>query len=141
MNQTVKPQAIKGNASSEYFVRCAKDFYECKKRFRSPHRKSPVPYFLLCKAIELGIKAKHLRRMTRKAVKQTYWHDLVNAYEALDPQERKLATSEEAILRQADDVYNDKKGFEYLNPKNVLTGYKRYPDLELLDKIAKKIIG
>jgi hypothetical protein len=43
------------------------------------------------------------------------------------------------MLQQASDIY-DPKGFEYFEPDDALTGFKRYPDLAQLDVIAEKLI-
>lgn len=141
MNQIVRPGAIKANLSPDAFHRWATHYLKCRKDFQCPHKFSPVPYFLLCRAIELEIKAKHLKNMTQKQVKDKFWHDLTKAYDALDPAEKTLNQSEEDTLQVASTIYNDNKGFEYFSPGDALTGYKRFPDLALLDAIASKLIG
>lgn len=139
MNQVIKVDGINVNLSPDAFRRWATHYYECKQQFQCPHPFSPVPYFLLCRAIELGIKARHLQHFTQNQVKSKFGHDLVKAYNALDPKERILSGPEFSVLQQASGIYAT-KGFEYFEPKDALTGFKRYPDLQLLDQAAKKLI-
>lgn len=140
MNQVIKVGGIDANLAMDAFRRWAIHYYECKQQFQPPHPFSPVPYFLLCRAIELGIKAKHLLHQTQKQVKANFGHDLIKGYNDLDLQEQILSDAELTILRQANDVYVEKK-FEYFEPEDALTGFKRYPNLQLLDQVAKKLIG
>ena len=130
---------IDANLSPGAFHRWATHYRKCRKSFRCPDKFSPVPYFLLCRAIELEIKARHLRHMTQLEVKTKFGHDLAKAYEASDPAEKTLNQSEEHTLRVASEIYNS-KDFEYFDPQDALTGYSRFPDLTLLDSIASKLI-
>jgi hypothetical protein len=131
---------IDANLAPDAFHRWAYHYQKCMKDFQCPHKFSPVPYFLLCRAIELDLKARHLKRMTQVQVKEQFGHDLAKAYDALDPAEKTLNQIEERTLRDASQIYND-TDFAYYNPEDTLTGYKRYPDLKLLDSIASKLIG
>lgn len=141
MNQIIRPGVLKVNISPDAFHRWATHYLKCRKDFQCPHPFSPVPYFLLCRAIELEIKAKHLKNMTQEQVKGEFGHHLVEAYNTLAPAEKTLNRSEEDMLQVADTIYNDNKGFEYFSPMDALTGYKRFPKLELLDALASKLIG
>jgi hypothetical protein len=141
VNQIIRVGGIHVNLSPDAFHRWATHYLKCKKDFQCPHPFSPVPYFLLCRAIELEIKAKHLKTMTQNQVKSRFGHDLVKAYNALAQDEKTLNRSEEDTLQVANTIYNDNKGFEYFSPEDALTGYKRFPKLELLDSLASKLIG
>ena len=138
--QRISVDFIDANLSPDAFHRWATHYQKCKKDFQCSDRFSPVPYFLLCRAIELEIKARHLKCKKQVQVKKEFGHDLVKAYNALDPTERILNQSEEHTLRVASDIYNN-KDFEYFDPQDALTGYSRFPDLTLLDSIASKLIG
>lgn len=140
MNQIIRPGVINVNISPNAFHRWATHYLKCKRDFQCPHPFSPVPYFLLCRAIELELKAKHLKNMMQSQVKRKFKHDLVKAYNALEPADKTLNQSEEDILREANTVYNDNKGFEYFGLEDALTGYKRFPDLKLLDSLASALI-
>jgi hypothetical protein len=130
---------INANLAPDAFRRWANHYYACKQQFKSPHTFSPVPYFLLCRAIELGIKAKHLKHMTQEEVKRKFMHDLIKAYNALNTKELILSVDEVKLLKKANGIYS-RKGFEYFNPEDALTAFKRYPDLKELDKVAKKLV-
>jgi hypothetical protein len=133
-------QGIEVNVSPDAFHIYAGHYYKCKQDFKSPDDYfSPVPYFLLCRAIELEIKATHLKHRTQTEVKDDFYHHLVKAYNALDAQEQILSQSELAVLTEADAIYS-RKGFEYFVSTDALTHFSRYPDLEKLDVIAKKLI-
>ncbi len=130
---------IFANLSPDAFHRWAQHYYKCRQDFESPHRISPVPYFLLCRAIELEIKARHLIQKRQPEVKDRFGHDLPKAYEALDADQKVLSDAELKLLCDASNIYAS-KGFEYFNPEDALTGYSRFPDLDQLDSVARKLI-
>jgi hypothetical protein len=143
---TVHLQGAELNVSPHAFHINAEHYYKCKQDFVPPDDyPSSLPYFLLCRAIELELKARLLRYWRQSHVKREFSHNLldaykvVEAYNALDAQEQILSQSELAILTEADAIYS-RKGFEYFVPTDALTAYSRYPDLEMLDAIAKKLI-
>lgn len=139
--QNIMVGGIHVNVSPEAFHRWATHYLKCKRDFKSPHKFSPVPYFLLCRAIELEIKARLLEHMRQPKVKKDFGHNLVKAYNALSSDEKILNKKEEKILQQASDIYDKEKGFEYFIPMDALTGYHRFPDLKVLDSIASKLVG
>jgi hypothetical protein len=139
--QNIEPSRIDENLAPDAFHRWATHYQKCRKDFQCPHQFSPVPYFLLCRTIELEIKARHLKRMTQVEVKNKFGHNLEKAYDALDSAEKILTQIEEDTLRRASKIYNDNKGFEYFDSEDALTGYKRFPDLTLLDSIVSKLMG
>ena len=140
MNESrIEMSPIQDNLSPDAFHRWATHYYKCRQNFKSPDKFSPVPYFLLCRAIELEIKSKHLRSKRQKAVKELYGHNLSCAYRALPVCEQVLTGDEMDILNDANEIYSS-KGFEYFVPKHALEGYSAYPGLEALDAIASKLI-
>ncbi len=141
MDVIINPPALHLNISPEAFHLWATHYLKCRRDFKPPssNKFSPVPYFLLCRAIELEIKARLLKKSPQIDVKKKYGHNLEIAYDALDSSEKFLDKNEEDTLRKASPIYKD-KDFEYFNAKDVLTAYKRFPKLELLDSIARKLI-
>jgi|SRR5215211_4002320 len=138
---TVHLQGIEVNLSPDAFHSYARHYYKCKRDFVPPDDYfSPIPYFLLCRAIELEIKARHLKHLTRSEVKDKFGHRLLKAYKALDAQEQILNQHEFAVLTTADQLYR-KTDLAYFNPYHPLTGFSEFPDLEMLDAIAKKLIA
>jgi len=140
--QMVNLEPLEENFSANAFHLYAVQYYECKRDFRlppSPPNFSLIPYFLLCRAIELELKARHLRRKTQDEVKDEFWHHLLKAYNALDARERILSEKELAVLETADELYN-KMDLAYFNPAHAMKAYEGFPDLNALDAIAKKLI-
>jgi hypothetical protein len=141
MSQKIKGAGgINANLSPDAFHRWATHYYKCKQDFRSPSKFSPVPYFLLCRAIELEIKSIHLRVKKQEEVKHKFQHRILNAYEALSEEHKILDDNEVKVLKVANNIYSS-KGFEYFKPQDALTGYSRFPDLDTLDTVAKKLIN
>lgn len=140
MSQQINPGGINAHLAPDAFRRWATHYYQCKQDFKCQNKFSPVPYFLLFRAIELEIKSRHLKYKQQLEVKYEYGHDLIKAYDALGKKGRILSSNEIGVLRYANEIYSS-KGFEYFDPQDALTGYSRYPDLNHLDKIAKKFIG
>jgi hypothetical protein len=143
---TVYLQGVELNVSPDAFHIYAGHYYKCKQDFVPPDDyPSSLPYFLLCRAIELELKARLLHYWRQSHVKRDFGHNLldaynvVDAYNALDAEEQILSPSELAVLTEAHEIYS-RKEFEYFVPTDVLTHFSRYPDLELLDVIAKKLI-
>ena len=139
MNQVIRVPSVEVNLSPFAFHMSATHYYKCRQDFQSPDNFSPVPYFLLCRSIELELKSVHLRHKRQKQVKKEFGHDLIKSYEALDPPEQILNASESDALKNANVIYAG-KGFEYFVPIDALTAYYRYPVLEDLDSIAKKLL-
>lgn len=137
--QEIQLKTLTLNLSPEAFHKWAEHYYKCKQDFRSPDKFSPVPYFLLCRALELEIKSIHLKSKRQSEVKNDYGHDLIKAYETLSKGEKILTPSELSFLKGANVIYKS-KGFEYFKPMDALKGYSEHPILEELDKIAKKLI-
>jgi len=135
----IKVGSVHANLSPDAFHRWATHYLKCRKDFLCPDPFSPVPYFLLCRAIELELKARHLKHMTQSKVKKNFSHNLGKSYGSLDPTEKILNKSEEHALQLANDIYMD-KGFEYFRLQDALTGHSQFPDLALLDSIANKLI-
>ena len=74
------------NVSPTMFHLFAAQYYRCKQTFQPQEPVSPVPYFLLCRAIELELKARHLESKSRKEVRADYGHNLKKAYRKLPRQ-------------------------------------------------------
>jgi hypothetical protein len=135
----LRPGTVHVNFSPDVFRLWAGHYYKCKQDFTSPDPVSPVPYFLLCRAMELVIKAKHLEVKKQKHVKDEFGHDIIKAYKALPPALRILSGEEEKRLEAANKIYRG-KGFEYFEPAHLLGGYAAFGDLATLDAIALRLL-
>jgi hypothetical protein len=127
------------NVSPYGFRRWAKDYYECYRSFKRTSDFSPVPYFLLCHAIELQFKAIHLEVEGQSAVKDKYGHNLTESYNDLPATRQTLSAEEFSLLQKASGIYKS-KGFEYFNVGHAGRGFSNFPDLDALDATATKII-
>ena len=139
MNYTLTPEPGFINFSAFAFRRWARHYYKCRHDFVNPDKFSPVPYFLLCRAIELELKARHLEKKRQPEVRLTFRHRIKSAYLALPKRQQTLDAQELAVLKQANAIYAT-KGFEYILPSDAVTAYKRFPDLDALDLLAKKLL-
>jgi hypothetical protein len=141
MNATVISGAggIDANLSFDAFHRWATHYYKCRHDFASSHMFSPVPYRLLCRAIEFELKSRHLQGRRQLEVKRACGHHLTKAYAGLPPSEQILTLEEVVVLEQASDI-DASKGFEYFEREDALTGFRRLPDLSMLDRVAKKLL-
>ena len=132
------------NLSPVGFNIWANHFLMCRKSFTPPEGGfSPVPYFLLCLAIELDLKARHLETRNQLEVKNEFGHDLVNIYNGLPIEQRILSGEELAVLIAANSVYDDiagKGGFKYFPVIEAVTGFKSAPPLDALDALAMKLV-
>jgi hypothetical protein len=97
---------------------------------------------LLCRAIELELKAKHLESKSRAEVKKQYGHNLTKSYDELSPTDKTLDESEYSVLVHASKIYDvPNKGFEYVTVKDAVTSHKTFPDIAVLKRIAAKLVG
>ena len=100
-----------------------------------------VPYFLLCRAIELELKAKHLESKSRAEVKKQYGHNLKKSYDELPSTDKTLDSVEYTVLLHASKIYDvPNKGFEYVTVGDAATGLKGFPDITVLKNIAAKLV-
>jgi hypothetical protein len=132
------------NVSPHIFRQHAAQYLTCHRTFSNSggvHSvNSPVPYFLLCRAIELQLKARHLEERTRDEVKKEYGHNLKKSYDELLPRFKTLDSSEYTVLVHASRIYNG-KGFEYVGVADTLSYLRNFPELAVIERIAEKLIG
>lgn len=106
---------------------------------------SPVPYYLYCRCLELGVKAfLLLRGVSKHELKsKILGHNLVailTEAERLGLSEYLILTEEEkSEIYKANDYYKN-KDFEYLNISKVVKGYPLLPGLHILDKLAERVV-
>ena len=141
VNHVIKPGTGHGNLSPVLFHNYALQYLQCRRSFKA-EANSPVPYFLVCRAIELELKAKHLESKLRPEIKKKYGHNLKKSYDELLVNERTLDASEYAELVRASEIYDiPNKGFEYVSVFDAVTGLKSFPSLAVLERIAEKLVG
>ena len=74
-------------------------------------------------------------------IAEIFGHNLKKLYHELPESEQTLSSDELAVLVQANRIYDRKKGFDYIQIKDFASGYKRFPDLEALDALTKKLLS
>jgi len=122
------------NFSPVGFKLVARDFRRCADTFK-PLKFSIVPYFLYCRAIELGLKAIHLETRKQQDVRHEYGHNLISLYKALPPERQTLSSADSDLLAQTSRLY-ERKAFEYQQPGDAVHGYCDFPELERLARLA-----
>jgi hypothetical protein len=137
-NYTLKTETGHINVSPVGLRLAARDYFKCYLDFENPGRFSVVPYFLCCRAIELALKAIHLETKFQADVKAAYWHDLVASYSGLPKENQTLSKEEFELLVQVNQIYIQ-KDFDYFSVNDAATGYRRFPDLEALAQLARKV--
>lgn len=134
-----RAQGFVVNLSPAAFRKWARQYYECAVPLLPQTEFSPVPFFLLCRAIELQLKAQHLEAKRQSEVKAEFGHHLVKAYSALPAYFQVLEVGEFQVLAAADTIYRS-KGFEYWGPEHALRGYSQFPDLVVLNKLTRRLL-
>lgn len=104
----LEPEPAAFNVSPYAFCLWAKQYYECRLSFKYDDF-SPVPYFLLCRSIELYFKALHLEEKRQKKVKDLYKHDLIKVYNDLPTENQTLSPEQFLLLRKTNDIYVGKR--------------------------------
>ncbi len=128
------------NFSRVSFRYAARDYLSCFESY-DPPTFSPVKYFLLCRAIELVLKALHLDSMSVEDVRGKFGHNIVSSYDALDTKHQILSGKERQFLSDTNKLYEkDEKAFEYIQPSHAAHGYSVFPDLARLYELAKKLV-
>lgn len=122
------------NISPEAFRILACDYFKAYLDFQPPRPFSPVPFFLCCRAIELALKAEHLESKPQKKVKDLYDHYILKAYTGLDANQKTLTPDEVA----ASAIYAAKR-FEYFDVGDAVRAHKKFPDVDKLAALARKI--
>jgi hypothetical protein len=137
----IRAAGFDANLSPDLFRRHARQYLECHRAYKPVAGYSPVPYFLLCRAIELALKSHHLKTKSREVVKRMYSHDLLSLYRDLPPPLQTLGVEEHALLAAASAKYDvPNKGFEYVSLEDVLTSQEAFPNLVDLEALAVRIV-
>ena len=126
------------------FWRYGAHFLKARKRIRVEKAFSPVPYYLICRCIELELKAFLLAKgRPMSFLKNKIRHDLekalrVSEAEGLSRMVR-ITPKRRGELRAA-NAYYAAKGFEYFQVLKAVTGYPNLPDLRILDRFGAALV-
>jgi hypothetical protein len=135
---TLKAESGHINVSPTGFRLAARDYFKCYLDFHEPGHFSVVPFFLCCRAIELALKAMHLEMKSQMDVKKLYSHDLMASYVNLPDEWKSLSQNEVDLLREVNAIYC-KKEFEYFSVMDAITGCTRFPEIDAVAQLARKI--
>ena len=123
------------------FHRYAGEFLRAAKDFPTNETFSPVPYYLICRSIELALKAFLLARgVSKRELKlRSLGHDLEKVLEkavsmGLD-EIVSISFQHNEELKKANSYYLS-KGFEYFEVISAVTGYRNLPNLTVLSEFA-----
>lgn len=103
---------------------------------------SPVPYYLICRSIELSLKSFLLARGVRRSeLKLKLRHDLMKLLEKAESlclkRHVRVSREERKVLQDANSFYVTKK-FEYFEDLSVFY-ITNLPSLDVLSKLAKRL--
>jgi hypothetical protein len=145
-NVTSAAVGIQINLSPYSFNHYASEYLTVARSIKVGPSFSPVPYYLYCRCLELGVKAfLLLKGVTKQELKtKSLGHNLVDIVvkaESLGLSENvKITKKENSEISKANNYYKN-KDFEYVNILKTMKGYPLLPDLHILDKLAERIVG
>lgn len=104
---------------------------------------SPIPYYLLCRSLELGLKAYLLSKGFSQDELKKIGHNLskllnVSKREGID-QFYSLSKDEVEAIRRANVVYKS-KAFEYFDLSRILSDFRNLPELDKLATITDNVL-
>ena len=134
---TVAPAPV--NLTPQVFHAWGRQYFTCFEKLGIPAEYSPVPYFLLCRAIELAIKAMHLQVDPQKDVKNLFKHNLEKSYRALPPHFKTLNAVETQVLIAVGAMYRAKE-FEYFSMEQLSGDAATLPNLAVLECAARRLL-
>ena len=126
------------------FLIYAENYYSASMNWKSDGKYSPVPYFLLCRSIELGLKAFALAK--GESIKVLGSHKVGHNLMVLLDKTKNHSLSDLVVITKEDEtelakanIYYNDKGFEYFKIKN-LFDKSNLPDLEILKGFSEKLL-
>lgn len=139
-------ETAKINVSPTGFLVYATDFLNAYKSYKSANPFSPASYYLVCRSLELSLKAYLLASgVTRQEIKNTrqLGHDIQKLLQkaislkinSISP----ISSMQEQEIQKANGWYT-RKGFEYFELQNIVDGEETLPDLGALVKVADQLI-
>jgi hypothetical protein len=145
-NVTIKLETIHINLSPYGFNHYPEEYLAVARSIEVGSTFSPVPYYLYCRCLELGIKAfLSLKGVSKQELKRkTLGHDLealLDKAEGLGFSKLVLLSPDEKVEISKANKYYAKKDFEYINVSKVVRGYPQLPILRVLDNIGAKIVS
>jgi hypothetical protein len=127
------------------FHRYASEFLSAASGLKAEATFSPVPYYLICRSIELSLKSYLLAKgiPQKKLKKRDLGHDLVKVLHKAQSMGIgsivQVTQHQEMEIKKANKYYAF-KGFEYFQVVRAATGYRDRPDLSVLHELASVLV-
>ncbi|NLD47027.1 MAG: hypothetical protein GX660_07485 [Clostridiaceae bacterium] len=142
-NIVIKVEPVSILISPMGFLHYASEFLGAAQKIKTDSNFSPVPYYLVCRSIELALKAYLLAKNPyyKKILpkKNELGHNLENILEKTISEGLdkiiSISPKDKEELRKA-NYYYSKKGFEYFELPMALEGKSKLPDIETLSGFA-----
>lgn len=143
-NIVIKIEPLKINITPYGFHKYAMDYLDTANKWSDDKHYSPVPYFLYCRTIELGLKSYLLAKGKKLDwIKQNIGHDLVKGLQNANKNSLNDIFETTFIVENEIKIANKfykSKGFEYFFISNHLNGLKDLPTIEILREYANQLI-
>ena len=144
-NYVLKCEGGQINISPMGFLVYAVDFLNAHKSYNSEKPFSPASYYLVCKSLELSLKAFLLAYgVTRQEIKNQnkLGHDLQKLLQrAIELNINSVSpisiVQEQEILKA--NYWYARKGFEYFETRNISVSKETLPDLRMLVEVADRL--
>jgi hypothetical protein len=142
---TVTPPTATVNLTPFGFLEWASQFLQAANSIGATEQISPVRYFLVCRSVELALKAFLLaggfkKRDLRGKLGHRLTHALLEAERMGLGKIVPLSADEKAVLSAANDRYSSKR-FEYFEIFDAATGYRDLPSIDLLSVVAERLVS
>jgi hypothetical protein len=144
-NIVIKVSPFKVFISPMGFHRYASEYLRAAEGFEVKDGFSPVPYYLVCRSLELSLKSFLLAKGVpkKKFKERSLGHDLEKVFEkaismGID-EFISFTPNHKAELEKANKYYAS-KGFEYFEVIKATTGYKNLPDITVLSDLATHLV-
>jgi hypothetical protein len=143
-NYVIKPETGHVYITPTGFLVYAEDFHSAGIGWESDHKYSPVPFFLFCRAIELGLKSFALTKGEKISFLKSrkVGHDLITVLNIAKKHSLSdfvdMTSIDEIEIAKANQYYSD-KGFEYFKLENLFDKSK-LPDLQVLRNYSEKLL-
>jgi len=141
---TLEAESGSFHITPEGFYHYAVSFLNHAQIDNREKRFSPVPYYLICHALELGLKAYLLSKNYQiEKLKKKLGHDLEKCFKKANEKFLenifKTKNDEGEALQKANKYYSG-KGFEYFDVITAASGGKDLPEIGVLKEMASRLL-
>jgi hypothetical protein len=143
VKHVIQPHDVVMHVDGYWLRHYATDFFAAYQAFEPPkNRFSPVPYFLICRSIELSLKSFLFSAGFKKRDRKKLNHDLEKALGAAEDNGLgtylEITSNDREVLQKANKLY-PKKEFEYFESLKTIHGPHDF-DLAILSSFAQRLL-